>query len=194
MQEKKKQLLEKFSENDKRIQKQKDENEKNINDKNLEKQMKQEDISDSLQMFENQLEFKKQQKLNEMDERDKRLEKMHQDKIKINIKKRKLNDDLQARKIVLRNKVNNILASGNYNDKDDIYKKVFSEEELKQIQKNLPPEEKEKEEKNNEEKKEDENKNNKVKMKKINTEDAQKNKEDQELFVTQANNINSIDN
>ena len=31
-------------------------------------------------------------------------------------------------------------------------------------------------------------------MKKINTEDAQKNKEDQELFVTQANNINSIDN
>ena len=37
--------------------------------------MKQEDISDSLQMFENQLEFKKQQKLNEMDERDKKLEK-----------------------------------------------------------------------------------------------------------------------
>ena len=50
-------------------------------------------------------------------------------------KKKKLNEDLQARKIALRNKVTNILESGKYKDKNDIYQKVFSEEELNQIKK-----------------------------------------------------------
>ena len=42
-----------------------------------------------------------------MEKKDLRLAKMKEEKIKIN-------DDFQARKIVLRNKVNNILESGNY--------------------------------------------------------------------------------
>ena len=50
-------------------------------------------------------------------------------------KKRKLKDDLQGRKIVLRNKVNHNLESGNYKTKNDIYEKVFSEEELNEIKK-----------------------------------------------------------
>ena len=99
--------------------------------------MKNEDIEDSLQMFDKQKQFEKQQKINEMEERDKRLEKMQKDKIKINLMKKKLNDDLQTRKIFLKNKVNNILTSGNYNNKDDIYKKVFSEDELSQMQLNI---------------------------------------------------------
>ena len=70
-----------------------------------------------------------------MEKRDLRLAKMKEERIKINEKKRKLNDDLQARKIVLRNKVNNILESGNYKTKNDIYQKVFSEEELNEIKK-----------------------------------------------------------
>ena len=60
---------------------------------------------------------------------------MKDERIKINEKKRKLNGELQARKIVLRNKVNNILESGNYKTKNDIYQKVFSEEELNEIKK-----------------------------------------------------------
>ncbi len=54
-----------------------------------------------------------------MEKKDLRLAKMKEEKIKIN-------DDFQARKIVLRNKVNNILESGNYKTKNDIYEKVFS--------------------------------------------------------------------
>ncbi len=72
-----------------------------------------------------------------MEKRDLRLAKMKEERIKINEKKRKLNDELQARKIVLRNKVNNILESGNYKTKNDIYQKVFSEEELNEIKKML---------------------------------------------------------
>ncbi len=56
----------------------------------------------------------KKKKIEEMEKRDLCLAKMKEEKIKINEKKRKLNDELLARKIVLRNKVNNILESGNY--------------------------------------------------------------------------------
>ena len=97
--------------------------------------MKEEDISESLGRFEKQQEYKKKKKIEEMEKRDLRITKMKKERIKINEKKRKLNDDLQARKIVLRNKVNNILESGNYKTKNDIYQKVFSEEELNEIKK-----------------------------------------------------------
>ena len=97
--------------------------------------MKEEDISESLGRFEKQKEYKKKKKIEEMEKRDLRLAKMKEERIKINEKKRKLNEDLQARKIILRNKVNNILESGNYKTKNDIYQKVFSEEELNEIKK-----------------------------------------------------------
>ena len=105
--------------------------------------MKSEDISESLGRFEKQQEYKKRKKIEEMERRDARLAKMREEKEKINEKKRRLNEDLQARKIILRNKVNNILESGNYKNKDDIYKKVFSEDELNEIKKNSPNEEEE---------------------------------------------------
>ena len=97
--------------------------------------MKEEDISESLGRFEKQKEYQKQKKIEEMEKRDLRLAKMKEEKIKINEKKRKLNEELQARKIILRNKVNNILENGNYKSKNDIYEKVFSEEELNEIKK-----------------------------------------------------------
>ncbi len=98
--------------------------------------MKSEDISESLGRFEKQQEYKKQKKIEEMERRDERLAKMRKEKEKINEKKRRLNEDLQARKIILKNKVTNILESGNYKNKDDIYRKVFSEDELNEIKKN----------------------------------------------------------
>ena len=97
--------------------------------------MKEEDISESLGRFEKQQQYQKQKKIEEMEKRDQRLAKMKEEKIKISEKKKKLNEDLQARKIALRNKVTNILESGKYKDKNDIYQKVFSEEELNQIKK-----------------------------------------------------------
>ena len=97
--------------------------------------MKEEDINESLERFEKQQQYQKQKKIEEMEKRDKRLAKMKEDKIKINEKKKQLNEDLQARKITLRNKVSNILESGRYKNKNDIYQKVFSEEELNEIKK-----------------------------------------------------------
>ena len=97
--------------------------------------MKEEDINESLERFEKQQQYQKQKKIEEMEKRDKRLAKMKEDKIKINEKKKQLNEDLQARKIALRNKVTNILESGRYKNKNDIYQKVFSEEELNEIKK-----------------------------------------------------------
>ena len=112
--------------------------------------MKEEDISESLGRFEKQQQYQKQKKIEEMEKRDQRLAKMKEEKIKISEKKKKLNEDLQARKIALRNKVTNILESGKYKDKNDIYQKVFSEEELNEIKKSDVEEYQEKEEKKDE--------------------------------------------
>ncbi len=139
--ERKKLLLLKFEETDKRIQKQKAENNKQLSYKILEKDMKNEDISDSLEMNKYQMLFRKKQKLFEMRKRDKRLEKLQKEKIRINLQKKKLKDDLISRKNYLRNKVNLILSKGHYNSKIDIYRKVFSNDEFNEITKNLSPEE-----------------------------------------------------
>ena len=85
--ERKKLLLLKFEETDKRIQKQKAENNKQLSYKILEKDMKNEDISDSLEMNKYQMLFRKKQKLFEMKKRDKRLEKLQKEKIRINLQK-----------------------------------------------------------------------------------------------------------
>ena len=88
----------------------------------------------------------------------------------------------------MKNKVNNILTSGNYNNKDDIYKKVFSEDELSQMQLNITQNENDE----NKELKDDDNKTNKSKIsrkenKKKKKEHDEKNNEDTDLFVTQGN-------
>ena len=136
MNERKKEIIEKINENDKRIQKQKEENQKEINNKLLEKAMKDEDVSDSLEMFELQMEFQKKKKIKEMKEREKKLEELQNDKIRINLLKKKLNDELQNRKIILKKKVDHILSNGTFYKKEDIYKKVFNKDELSEIKKN----------------------------------------------------------
>jgi hypothetical protein len=179
--ERKKLLLLKFEETDKRIQKQKAENNKQLSYKILEKDMKNEDISDSLEMNKYQMLFRKKQKLFEMRNRDKRLEKLQKEKIRINLQKKKLKDDLISRKNYLRNKVNLILSKGHYNSKIDIYRKVFSNDEFNEITKNLSPEELgNKTEYKNDFHKED----NKIRQKnEFNSESNEKNN-DEEFFLT----------
>ena len=186
MNERKKELLEKINENDKRIQKQKEENQKEINNKLLEKAMKDEDVSDSLEMFELQMEFQKKKKIKEMKERDKRLEQLQNDKIRINLMKKKLNEDLENRKNILKKKVEHILSNRTFYKREDIYKKVFNEDELSEIQKNSPQDNETEYsyQKSINDSKRKENDNKQIK-KNINEENNENTTDDNEFFLTQ---------
>jgi hypothetical protein len=181
MNKRKKDIIEKINENDKRIQKQKEENLKQINNKLLEKAMKEEDVSDSLEMFELQMEFQKKKKIKEMKERDKRLEQLQNDKIRINLMKKKLNEDLENRKLILKKKVDNILSNRTFYKKEDIYKKVFNEDELSEIQKNSPQDNETEYSYQVSKRKENENK----KINNINEQNKENNNEDDDFFLTQ---------
>ena len=58
---------------------------------------------------------------------------MQKQKTEINLKKKELSKNLNNRKQILIGKANAILQSGEYNSVDEIFKKVFNEDELKEI-------------------------------------------------------------
>ena len=58
---------------------------------------------------------------------------MQREKQKIYNKKRALGNDLAERKKLLLDKVSTILYTGNFTSKEDIYRKVFNEDELQTL-------------------------------------------------------------
>ena len=65
-----------------------------------------------------------------MDKRNERLINIQKQKEEINYKKRQLSQNVSKRKSELLKKAKIILTSGNFKSKDDIYQKVFNDEEL----------------------------------------------------------------
>ena len=162
-----KQLIEKFSHSEEKIKKQKDENEKEITNKYLLAAMKREDTLDNLHRFEKLKEIKRLNQLEKMKQKSERFESFHNEKERIKSTKKQLGTNLTLRKKTLKDKVSSILNTGKYSSKEDIYKKVFNEEELNTIGKNNVKE-------NNE-------------NKKANTMNNTKN--DEGFFLTQPNNV-----
>ena len=126
-------ILDKYLETEERIKKQKDENNKEMLNKYLTIAMKREDTVNNLERFERQQEFERQRKLNRLLKKDKKLSELQKQKTEINVKKKELSKSLSNRKKELIGKANTILISGEYNNVDEIFKKVFNEDELKTI-------------------------------------------------------------
>ena len=120
----------KYLKSEEKIKKQKKENEKKISEKFLELAIKREDTCKNLIRHERQQELERQKKLNFIDKRNERWIELQKQKDEINFQKKILSQNVSKRKIELLKKVRNILTSGNFQSKDDIYKKVFNDEEL----------------------------------------------------------------
>ena len=133
VEERRKKILDRYLETEERIKKQKDENNKETLNKFLTIAMKREDTVSNLERFERQQEFERQKKINKLLNREKRLSNLQKQKTEISIKKKELSKNLANRKKELIGKANNILMSGEYNNVDEIFKKVFNEEELNTI-------------------------------------------------------------
>ena len=143
VEERRKKILDKYFETEERIKKQKDENNKEIINKYLTIAMKREDTISNLERFERQQEFERQRKINRLIKREKKLSDLQRQKTEISTKKKELSKNLSNRKKVLIGKANTILQSGDYNNVDEIFKKVFNEEELNTIYNKNNNEEKE---------------------------------------------------
>ena len=126
-------ILDKYLQTEERIKKQKDENSKDLLNKYLTVAMKREDTVNNLERFERQKEFEREQKIDKLKQKDKRLSEIKKQKTEINIRKKQLNKSLSNRKKELVGKANNILTSGEYNNIDEIYKRVFNNDELNVI-------------------------------------------------------------
>ena len=154
IEERRKKILDKYLETEERIKKQKAENDKEMLNKHLTIAMKREDTINNLERFEMQQEYERQRKINKLLKRDKKLSNLRNQKNEISNKKKELSKQLSNRKKELIGKANIILSSGEYNNVDEIFKKVFNEEELNIIyNKNNSEEKRDISVKNNEDKK-----------------------------------------
>jgi|GEM_PF-2821479 len=117
-------ILDKYLETEQRIKKQKDENNKELFNKYLTIAMKREDTMNNLERFERMQEFEREKKITKLLNREKRLNDLQKKKNEINIKKKDLNQQLSNRKKELIGKANSILLSGDYENVNEIFKKL----------------------------------------------------------------------
>ena len=131
--ERRKKLIEKYTQSEEKIKKQKEDNDKNFMNKHLMNAIKREDTTENLNRYERKQELERQKKVQQLEERNERLEDMQREKERINKEKIIMGANLAERKKLLLDKVSNILSSGNYKNKEDIYKKVFNNDELQTL-------------------------------------------------------------
>ena len=108
-------------------------NKKKLEEKLTQKAMRQEDNEANIARYNAQLEYKKQLKLEQIEQRQRRVAEMQRQKIEINELKRQQQEELRSRKAKMLIEVNQLLKSGEYKTREDIYKRVFNDDELKQI-------------------------------------------------------------
>ena len=133
---KRKKLLEKFTNTAERIKKQKEENDKELINKNLLAAMKREDTIDNLERFEKMKEIKRLNQVKKIEQKNEQLENFHSERERIKSTKKQLSTNLTLRKKTLKSKVSSILLTGKYKSKEDIYKQVFNEDELNTLGQN----------------------------------------------------------
>ena len=179
--ERRKKLIEKYTRSEEKIQKQKEDNDKDLMNRYLLAAIKREDTAENLCRYERQQELERQKKVQKIELRNEKMADMQKEKEKINNQKRTMGNNLAERKKLLLDKVSNILSSGHYKTKEDIYRKVFNDDELQTLgyepNKNAD---------NNESQNKKKNESTKQENKTTNNEDG--------FFLTQGNNINNANN
>jgi len=147
-----KRILDKYVLTEARIQRKKEENDKELMNKHLEIAMKREDTIANLRRFEKLKEFERENKMQTIIKREKRLAEFKKQKTQINLQKIKLSKELSDRRQFLIGKANKILLSGDYSNVNEIFTKVFNKDEMELLKQN-------KEEENNRDNKSEEDKN-----------------------------------
>jgi len=133
IQQRRDKLLEKYTQNEEKIKKQKEDNDKMLMTKHLLAAIKRDDTTENLSRYERQQELERKRKVEKIELRNKRMEDMQKEKEKISIQKRIMGNNLANRKKLLMDKVSTILTNGHFKSKEDIYRKVFNEEELQTL-------------------------------------------------------------
>ena len=133
IQQRRDKLLEKYTQSEEKIKKQKEDNDKVLMKKNLLAAIKRDDTAENLSRYERQQELERKRKVEKIEQRSKRLDDMQKEKEKINLQKRIMGNNLIERKKLLLDKVSSILTAGNFKSKEDIYRKVFNEDELQTL-------------------------------------------------------------
>ena len=95
--------------------------------------MKREDTAENLSRYERQQELERQKKVQKLEKRNEKMADMQREKEKIYNQKRTLGNNLAERKKLLMDKVSTILTTGHFKTKEDIYRKVFNEDELQTL-------------------------------------------------------------
>ncbi|MCQ2815852.1 MAG: hypothetical protein MJ252_01170 [archaeon] len=124
-------LLQRFDKTDKRIQTQKEKNQRIIMDKNYSNSVRRLDAGESVKEKEMQMDFHNSLKLQEIIERQKRAEDLQKKRYLLSCKKIKMKDEMKEKKESLINKVHEIMSKGKVQEKDDIYRQIFSREDLR---------------------------------------------------------------
>ena len=131
--ERRKKLIEKYTLSEEKIKKQKEDNDKELMNKFLTAAMKREDTAENLSRYERQQELERQKKVKKIEQRNEKMADMQREKEKINNQKRTLGNNLAERKKLLMEKVSTILSTGRFKTKEDIYRKVFNDDELQTL-------------------------------------------------------------
>ncbi|MCQ2820456.1 MAG: hypothetical protein MJ252_24600, partial [archaeon] len=127
------QLLKRFDENDRRIQTQKELNQRIIDNKNYSNALRRIDAEEKGKEKEMQRKFRNTLKMKGILERQQRAENLQKQKQFLCIQKIKMTDEMKEKKESLIHKVHEIMAKGKYNGREDLYKQIFSKDDLKII-------------------------------------------------------------
>jgi len=130
MQERRDKLIKKYTQSEEKIKKQKEDNDKLLMNKYLLAAIKRDDTAENLSRYERMQELERKKKVEKIEQRNKKMDDMQKEKEKISLQKRMMTNNLAERKKLLIDKVSNILTNGQFKSKEDIYRKVFNEDEL----------------------------------------------------------------
>lgn len=129
-------LIKKFKENEDKIERQKEINEQKIKEYNYFKSFRRLDADENIKQRQMQISYRNTIKLNNIMYKQKVAEYKQQQKIELCQQKIKLKEYMKDKKNNLINKVHQIIAQGKVRNKDDIYKQIFTKDELKLITNN----------------------------------------------------------
>ena len=130
MKKEKKRIIINFEKNDERIQNKKENTFKAFEKKKLENYIKEDYLNNQLKELENKTKYKNILKLKEMKEKNLRIEEKKKQRRELIEKTKKLKDDMRMKKLIMLKNAEKILENGRYKNKEEIYSKVFSPEEL----------------------------------------------------------------
>ena len=123
-------LLKHFEINNEKINNQKKRNKECLNNRLIENQIRTLDKNEKLKETEDQMKYRNYLKLVEIEHKQKRAGEILRRKETMALKKLRLQEEMKLRKDDLLNKVNKLLATGKYTEKEDIYQMVFNKDDM----------------------------------------------------------------